>query len=311
MNNKDFINELAQQNNDNYKLYLERMTKSFEHSSKGLIPFFVKGYRALDVGCGSGVLMKALRDMGSDIEIEGIDLNEVSSSLCREMGFTVHNTTLSELADNADVERYDCIIFSSVLHEFSSYDTEKRFSCNPVTEALEDAKKLLNDGGIIIIRDGLQADVSHSENKNATIYAKTESAGRAFLKYFKDIDATEMFSLSNPDCRYERVVQDESADIPTYLWAITANKMILKEFLFTYTWGEESYPREVNEKFGIFSKARWEELVRNTGYSIKNIMLNSDEYINYISRDFIENEALTDLLEASTILIVAQKTQMG
>ena len=87
------MNELEQlAGTGNYESYLKRMTASVSQSSKGLIPFFAStmadrpGFRILDVGCGSGILMKAIRDVCPEAEVRGVDLNEYSVRLCREAG---------------------------------------------------------------------------------------------------------------------------------------------------------------------------------------------------------------------------------
>ena len=53
---------------------------------------------------------------------------------------------------NLNNKKYDAIIFSSILHEISSYseDLSKRFSEIPIKEALEKTNDLLEDNAILI-----------------------------------------------------------------------------------------------------------------------------------------------------------------
>ena len=60
------LEELSNENKDNYERYLKRMTESIKYSTKGLIPVLAQeGKNILDVGCGSGVLMFAMEKENS------------------------------------------------------------------------------------------------------------------------------------------------------------------------------------------------------------------------------------------------------
>lgn len=142
----NLVNELV--NKSNYKQYLERMTESVQVSSKGLIPLYASG-KTLDVGCGSGVLLDMLDR--NNVKADGIDINEEAVKTCVSKGLNAKCMTLSDVN-----EKYDTIIFSSVLHEFSSYDDNDRFNTVPIEKALINAKKVLNENGKVIIRDGLK-----------------------------------------------------------------------------------------------------------------------------------------------------------
>ena len=273
----NFINELVSKSN--YKQYLERMTNSVFQSSKGLIPEYAAG-KTLDVGCGSGVLLDMLEK--KNIKAEGIDVNTEAVKTCIEKGFNAKNIALENVT-----EKYDTVIFSSVLHEVSSYAQENRFGTKPIEKALQDAKKVLNKDGKIIIRDGIRGKKS-----SGYLIAKDIETTQAFERFmeespiFEDIYTRELYQISGN--------------------RIMAPQWILKEFIFTYTWGQESWDREIKEQFGILSKKKWKKILKDNGFEILTFTVSGEEYEKYAENLFASDEMLKEILSKCTVLIVAK-----
>ena len=274
------LTELACENRNNYNRYLDRMTKSYNYSSKQLIPSYVTGENVLDVGCGSGVLIEKLNSIYPDKNIEGIDLNENAIKVCRDKNLNVRCIDLKDVEDN----KYDTIIFSSILHEVSSYDSKLPYTIYPIIDILKTARQKLNDTGHIIIRDGVQA-----EPKVICLEFKNDNMTDEIKQYFED---APMFV-----CQYLRIDNNK----------IYGNAHFLKEFLFTYTWGKDSYFREVKEKYGILTPYKWEECVIKSGYRIHQLITYPEEYVKYLSKYIIPNKDFIQLFDRSTIMIIATK----
>lgn len=278
------LEQLTGANKSNYDLYLQRMTQSISQSSKGLIPFFTsKCKRILDVGCGSGILMNAIQAVNPEASIVGIDINQSAVDTCIEQGLDVKYSNLRDYAKTG--EKFDCIIFSSVLHEFSSYDEERPFQEGPIADAMEDASALLNPGGMLIIRDGIRADEELKEMKVKLHFFNPEDSSwiERFKKDFPDYKETEF--------EEEGVLTLEDA----------------KEFLYTFTWGEKSWNREVQERFGILSNNGWKKLVRSYGFDIKNFMVSAEEYKKYLAPKIEITDEISRILEETTMLLIAEK----
>lgn len=280
--------------NTNYAQYLSRMENSVSLSSKGLLPFLVSMHvregAVLDVGCGSGILMETISKVCPNLSVFGIDMNENAVNECVKKGLNAEKISLKELAwKKGEPRKFQCIIFSSVLHEFSSYDEREPFKPNPILYALCDAENLLSDDGVIIIRDGLKAENS---------FEKGIMPERISFRSKKDIQWVERFSKEYKAEKFTYDVIRNSVYLP---------RNIAKEFLFTFTWGEESWEREVKEKFGILSDEEWKDILRLAGFFPITEMYNSEEYIKYLSEKIVITEQIAEMFSRATVTFVAKK----
>lgn len=141
----------------NPQRYLDRMSKPLQEKLK-VAKFIPEGTKTvLDIGCADGIVTLALADMYPEINFVGIDLNKefVEKAKERALGkknITFENVFLRERLANP--ERFDVVLFCSVLHEFFSYGE----GISTVVKALSDAHEILNPGGTLIIRDMILYD---------------------------------------------------------------------------------------------------------------------------------------------------------
>ena len=289
------LEELSKNNKENYQRYLKRMTESMKCSTKGLIPLLAKNSNnILDVGCGSGVMLKALEEENPKATLTGLDLNiDAIKSLEANSNWKLYHMDFMDLKD----VKFDTIIFSSILHEISSYnsDLNKRFTEIPIKEAFIKSNELLEDNGSVIVRDGLLS--SKEDRNNKRIITFTDKNESKWLYKFKE------------DFR-----GFDKLDIDTEIIQIEDNKYVvsegfLKEFLCTYTWGEESYPREINERFGILTKDEWLSLLKETGFKIETVIESKEEYEKYLSSkiNIINEDGSLYEYPNMSIIVKAQK----
>ena len=264
------LEELSKENQENYQIYLKRMTESMKYSTKGLIPLLAKNSKnILDVGCGSGVMLKALEIENPNSTLTGLDLNIDAINELRKSNsnWKLYHMDFMNLKE----VKFDTIIFSSILHEISSYHNNpaKRFTSTPILEAFIKSNSLLEDGGSIIVRDGLLLPEDKSYNKVLVSFTKVEDG--EWLYRFKN----DFKGFTNTNINTEIIKLDNNM----YLIA----EGFLKEFLCKYTWGEESYPREINERFGILTKDMWISLLKEAGFKVETIIESKEEYEKYLS----------------------------
>lgn len=261
--------KLSKENKENYELYLKRMTESMKQSTKGLVPFFARFSKCvLDVGCGSGVMLQALLDNGIE-KVIGIDINREAIKKLRKL----NNKRIELYATGfEDCERLDihpdAIIFSSVLHEISSYaKTDQQYTLDPIKDALSKAYNLLDKGGQIIIRDCLM--VPYEERNKKIIIKFTNPEDANWLYRFKE--EFKGFKPFDIDMNIQRINR-----------GYKISYAFLKEFLYTYTWGPESWNREINERVGIIDSNTWQELVKEAGFELETFLLTQEDYQKYL-----------------------------
>ncbi len=265
------LEKLAKENKENYLRYLKRMTDNLNTSTKGLIPGMVTESKSvLDVGCGSGVLMEAIEKTNPKIRITGIDINQESIDKLKALGknWELYHLDLHDFSR----QKFDTIIFSSVLHEISSYyeNEEKRFTGIPIKEAFDKTNELLENNGSIIVRDGL-------------LVAKEELNKRVLITFKDPSDIIWLYKFRNDFRGFDKHPEISKEIIKKGDNTFEVGLAFLKEFLCTFTWGKSSFPREVQEIFGILDRETWVSLLEEAGFEIETILESQEEYEKYLS----------------------------
>lgn len=234
---------------NNESEYLETMNGSIDFKSK-LIDYTV-GNSIVDIGPGGGALLDLLEERLPNKNIYGVDIStNVINTL--NMKKVKENRTWEVIEGNAlDLEKtfkkgsIDTIILSSIVHELFSYiEFEgKRYNYDTLRVGFKSMFNVLPEGGRIIIRDGV---MTAPTNQKRIIKFKDE-LGLKFLKqYAKDFKGREI--------SYE-IININTVKMPI-------NDAM--EFLYTYTWGEDSYSHEIEEQFGYFTPNGYINFLKET-----------------------------------------------
>ena len=274
--------------------YLETMNSTI--NNKSVLLDYIVGDKVLDVGPGGGALMDLILDTYNDKTVYGIDISsnvieEINKKKIKEKrNYNLVKGNALNLEDYFEKDSFDTIIYSSIIHELFSYITydNKKFNHEVIKKTLKSAYNIIKVGGRIIIRDGIMTN----SNEKRIIEFKNKEDINILKRYVSDFKGRKI--------KYE---------------LIDDNKVIMDindsmEFLYTYTWGEEAYPLEVQEQFGYYTPSEYEEMVRDTLKNSKIIYSKSflqsgyqthlESKINY----YDENYNTVNLPNSTYILVI-------
>lgn len=256
--------------------YLNTMNSSMDN--KRVLVDFITGKSILDVGPGGGALMNIIEVEKKDAKILGIDISKnVIEELTKKKNTENHRWNLIE-GDALNLGNYlkkgevDTIIYSSIIHELFSYIpfNGKKFNIETVIKALKSADDILNKGGRIIIRDGIKTEPI---NLKRIIEFKNKDDMRILDNYCNDFKGRKVIYEKLSENRVKMLVNDAM------------------EFLYTYTWGENSYSLEVKEQFGYLTPSEYLNLIKDNLSSYKVIY----------SKAFLQNGYEENLLNKISI----------
>lgn len=286
----NILEKITKNNENNHALYLSRMTNNLNRTTKMLFPLYALNAKSiLDVGCGSGILIQEIAKVNPNAEIIGIDINQFSIEYCQSIGIQAYHMSLEQMAVNKKwLDHFDCIIFSSVLHEISSYAEEKiRYTECPIVDALKIAKTLLKEDGTILVRDGL------AENREETCCLRFKSSD-VYNSFIRFLEESPIVNL-NSDIKL--LPGFYAACMPIY---------VAQLFCSVYTWGPESWAREINECYCILNEKEWISVFESCGFDVNQITKSQEEYPQYLYKD-VAFISYKEFFPYMTIFIVAHK----
>lgn len=218
---------------------------------------YLVGESVMELGFGSGELL--LRAEQKGFYTVGVDASIESVVKGSNLGLTVFKGDHNDLPELFEDVKFDNIILCSVLHEIYSYTrnhallTESPLDAHfeglrNVQETISICYSLLNEGGRLLIRDGVKP-----EHNPMVELVLSDSYGVQFMENYL-MESNNY----NEDSEIVRVGE--------YTYSMDYTNAM--EFMYTYTWGEQSFSREVKEQYGIFTRQGYALLLMSEGFGL-------------------------------------------
>ena len=279
--------------------YLNTMNSSLQYKAK--ILDFMVGKNILDVGPGGGALMDLIEEKDPSLNVYGIDISSNvidtlnKKKLKEKKAWNLVKGDALNLQDYFEKGSLDTIIYSSIIHELYSYIPfeGKKFNINTVIKALKSAYDILSVNGRIIIRDGI----------------KTEPENQYRIIEFRNIEDIKILDRYCNDFKGRKITYEKIDNNKVKMLVNDA-----MEFLYTYTWGEDSYPLEIQEQFGYLTPSEYKKLIKDNLPHSKIIICEAylqDGYEKHLlDKISIYDEKMNMVkLPNSTCITVIEKTQ--
>ena len=241
--------------------YYERMEASADDKLK-IAKFLSDGNSVLDVGAGGGILAELLLRYFPNIHVTALDQSDTAVARLNSLADKYPgrlSVVQSDFFNFKPEERFDAVIFCSSLHEIFSY-TEyegEHFRKEIISSTLDHAASFLKQGeGKIIIRDG----VATRYNSKVLLRYTDAKLKKLAERYENEFEG---FPLE--------IVHTPLGDVMPYNSAM--------ELLYTITWGEESFEREVQEWYGYYTLDDWVKEEKRLAYSHKLFMVHAEKYL--------------------------------
>lgn len=241
------INELK--TTANFEKYVERMASVRDKSD--LTSMISPHSRVLDYGCGSGIMAEYF----DPNEYVGYDIS--AQMVARAQTDHPNHTFTDSLMNNGT---FDVIMFSSILHEVYSYNNN---SYDEVINSLIEVKSILNDNGIIVIRDGI---MPIGDDYHESIIVKDAEDARKFLNYLRE--GPQDFS----DIHFNNNV-------------LSGSMKNIVNFLNVYTWGWKSVERERMERVNFATHEQWKNIFKGAGLkTAETHIIKQDSYFENLNK---------------------------
>ena len=279
--------------------YLNTMNSSLQFKAK--ILDYMVGKNILDVGPGGGALMDLIEERDPSLNIYGIDISSNvidtlnKKKLKEKRSWNLVKGDALNLSNYFEKGSLDTIIYSSIIHELYSYIVfeGKKFNINTVIKALKSAYDILSVKGHIIIRDGI----------------KTEPENQYRIIEFRNLDDIKILDRYCHDFKGRKVTYEKIDNNKVKMLVNDA-----MEFLYTFTWGEDSYPLEIQEQFGYLTPSEYKDLILkhlpNSKINVCEAFLQDGYEEHLLDKISIYDEKMNVVkLPNSTCIIVIEKTK--
>lgn len=300
---------IAERHGEGQEIYVDSMELSADSKAKEIFPWVEPGI-IVDAGAGAGPLTQRLNKKFDGSRIIAVDNSQdmVGRLKHRFEGNKDIEVILADVRDFDYPEPVNTMIFSSNLHEVFSL----RYSHEDVIKTIANAGERLEDGGSLIIRDGVQPEQEVLYLKPLTNFACDRFI--KFVKGFKKVrDVNYMIGNFNSDVFVQSGRRNfENSDIGKSYIEISSQNA--SEMFSKYFYAEENLPVELSEQFGVWTLNEYKKILNNLGFTVMHAETFLLDYLlnEHYSKDFEVFHLVDGVLSnapypPSTMLLVGEK----
>jgi len=253
--------------------YFDRMGTALDDKARMVLPH-LRGPLVLDVGAGGGELTAAIAGAGFRTSA----LDAAPDAITRLTALGVLNEVRRGYAEQVPQlfdEPFDTIVVSALLHEVYSYGTSPKatpllLGYDALELTLARFRESLSDRGRLIIRDGVMPE------------RPMEPAAVDGLSA-TDLEALQDYLRRSPHPLLRGLHLSGRS--------LTGTRHAIAEFLFTLTWGIETFPREALERYQLFTLGGYSQYAADLGFDlVHSETVTQRGYVDALSRLRVTSE---------------------
>ncbi len=244
---------LPERSGSDREKYADAMNSTLRLKYAQILPWIREDASSIvDVGCGTGELIKQLSRNFTDAKFTGLEIQEDMRSLARKTNEGNANVEIADvnLSNQPLPDGQDAVILSSVAHEFYSYNQDGDQVVKDVLGKIHDS---LVPGGRIIIRD----PVSPSLKEDVWMHLPKEQTQEFFKRF-----ATEF----RPDSDTPPIGFETHVDEDGKTW-IKTSAHDANEFMLHNNY-RDSWDAERKEQYGTYDLETWQNALRDAGFKV-------------------------------------------
>ena len=170
----------------------------------------------LDIGCGTGNILDAIRAGTCLTSLTGVDTSPAYLDKAREKGFITHEGSITDQASLAGLgKQFDFVLVGAVLHHLVA---SSRKSSRALAElALRNALAMVRSGGRLIVMEPtfrprptmtavfhLKRLLSRVTKRRIELFGKWNNIGEPIVSYYSTADIEAMVRTADPGLVFEQ-----------------------------------------------------------------------------------------------------------
>lgn len=226
----------------------------------------------LEVGCGEGHLLSSIINLAGSLFTKSVGVDNNLQAIKRASIFypeiDFHYIDITKYSSLRNLGKFDVILIVNVLHEIysvSSLSQSIKFGKQMVSDTIKEMSCLLNDDGIFVIMDGLEADNSDKDSVKFKL--------KCSINYFNDFIADyrhlyNKYDMLNESAEVEMMSRDFTRFITKLRFVNGPLWDIEKTESYQYYTEKEFFEKLISNGFNVIKIEKFISNIHNWENSI-------------------------------------------